>query len=161
MAADSQLMPFEKLRSNSECLYCTGQALDRLLDDPDFMKDFENNKGDYEDDEEDEEEKEDDFFGNENQLDMKSNYYSHINYDQYEYQQPILDDLEFSAYNVPQNCDKFESLDEWQRDYSLMLEIIISNDKLKESPSPSSNTSPTNNSNVASCTGNGNLAQNG
>lgn len=29
----------DKIRSNSECLYCTGQAVEKLLDDPSFAKD--------------------------------------------------------------------------------------------------------------------------
>jgi hypothetical protein len=37
---ESGMIQFDKFRSNSECLYCTGQAMDKLLDDPDFMKDF-------------------------------------------------------------------------------------------------------------------------
>jgi hypothetical protein len=40
--SDSRIQ-MDKFRSNSECLYCTGQAMDKLLDDPDFMKDFQLN----------------------------------------------------------------------------------------------------------------------
>ena len=51
------------MRSKSECLYCTGQAVEKLLEDPDFMKDFEKNQ-DYG---EEEDEEKDNLFNNENQ----------------------------------------------------------------------------------------------
>ncbi len=81
-------MQFDKFRSNSECLYCTGQALDRLLDDPDFMKDFQMNQESSDEEIEGDDEDDDHFLteGNENQIDNKSNFFSHINYDQYEFQ---------------------------------------------------------------------------
>jgi len=62
------------MRVNSECLYCTGQAVESLLDDPDFMKDLNMNN------EEQENIGEEDVSNNEDRLNM----ISRINYDQYE-----------------------------------------------------------------------------
>ncbi|MFS8160224.1 MAG: hypothetical protein ACMG6E_08465 [Candidatus Roizmanbacteria bacterium] len=59
--------------------------MDKLLDDPDFMKDFQMNQ----ESSDEEMDADDDHFlteGNENQIDNKSNFFSHINYDQYEFQ---------------------------------------------------------------------------
>mmetsp|Transcript_4819 Transcript_4819/g.3434 ORF Transcript_4819/g.3434 Transcript_4819/m.3434 type:complete len:85 (+) Transcript_4819:557-811(+) len=42
----------EKARSNSVCYYCTGQV-ERLLDDPDFLKDYDNQKDESFSEEED------------------------------------------------------------------------------------------------------------
>ncbi len=48
-------------------------------------------------------------------------------------QQPILDELDFSAYNAPQTGEKLlESGDDWQKDYSLLLEIYIGKDAKKQ-----------------------------
>lgn len=66
--------------------------MDKLLDDPDFMKDFHMNQ---ESSDEEREEDDDHFLtdgNNENYMENKSNFFSHINYDQYEFQQPILED---------------------------------------------------------------------
>ena len=67
------------MRSNSECLYCTGQALEKLLEDPDFLKNY-----DYNPDEDDLSEEEDEL--NESAIidDFKSYQDSIINYSQYE-----------------------------------------------------------------------------
>lgn len=85
---------------------------------------------DYEHDCEDEEDKQDDLLGIEFHNDAKSNFFSQINYDQYEIQYPLMEDLEGSGTNLAGGtcAEKLESSDEWQRDYSLMFEIFIGQD---------------------------------
>lgn len=106
----------DRLRSNSECLVCTGQAPDKLLDDQNFLKDFNNDAIDY----------------NESEEENDSELFSHINYDKYEYQQP-LDELDFPTYNHPP-LDKIDSEEDNNnnntnnRDYSLLFEIFINSD---------------------------------
>lgn len=68
----------KQFRSNSECLHCTGQAVESLLDDPDFMREFDQHKQQNDQSEEDEYE-----FDNEmnKDEDEKLNIISRINYD--------------------------------------------------------------------------------
>eukprot|EP00350_Pseudokeronopsis_sp_OXSARD2_P012660 CAMPEP_0170551192 /NCGR_PEP_ID=MMETSP0211-20121228/9217_1 /TAXON_ID=311385 /ORGANISM="Pseudokeronopsis sp., Strain OXSARD2" /LENGTH=68 /DNA_ID=CAMNT_0010858211 /DNA_START=738 /DNA_END=944 /DNA_ORIENTATION=- len=67
------------MRSNSECLYCTGQALEKLLEDPDFLKNY-----DYNPNEDDLSDEEDELSESAIINDFKSYQDSIINYSQYE-----------------------------------------------------------------------------
>ena len=57
-------------RSKSECLVCTGQAVDRLLDDPEFLDGLNNHSEESEE-----------------HLLPDESLYSKINYENYEYQE--------------------------------------------------------------------------
>lgn len=85
--------------------------MENLLEDPDFNDD---NSLIESDDEEHQNE---------------SCYLSKINYDQFETQEPILDDLDFSAYNTG-TYDKLNSNNEDKDDtYQLFFEIRIESGK--------------------------------
>lgn len=100
-------------RSNSECLQAS-KTFENLLEDPDFIEDCDQSVSDDED---------------EGQFLNDSCYVSQINYDKYEIQKPILDDLDFSAFNTG-TYDKLNSInDDQEQTFQLFFEIRIGSGK--------------------------------
>ena len=92
-----------------------------MLNDPDFLKDYEHNPEDYEDLEAPSEEED---FSQPNGMLFRNS--------QYEFQTPIVDDLEFSVCSQGQSA--LQSNDDWRKEYQLLLEIYINENKTVSIP---------------------------